>query len=189
MRKIAVGGLIAVMLGSGIRVADSAYVIKLRNGNGYITDRYWYDGAQVLFDTYGGVFGVDKAFVAKIEKSDQVARLAATAPAPDAVKDPRANSDPRIKDPAEAKPGLESQPEKKRGDDDSVVSEYNRLKEKSKEVGGMLTSEIRDLLNQITSFKNNLARDSKLFIEYGREFNAVHELATAVETALESRTQ
>jgi hypothetical protein len=53
----------------------------------------------------------------------------------------------------------------------------------------MLTGEIRELLSQITAFKNKLAKDSKLFVEYGREFNDAHEIAAAVETALRSRTQ
>lgn len=186
MRKLTVGGLVAVMLGSGVSVVDSAYVIKLKNGNEYITDRYWYYGAQVLFDTYGGVFGVDKAFVAKIEKSDHVL---ATAPEPEVVKAPQSSSDPQIKDPTGATPGLEPKPEKKRDANDPVLGEYNRLKEKSKEVGAMLTSEIRDLLSQITAFKNKISRDSKLFLEYGQEFNDAHEIAETVEAALRSRTQ
>jgi hypothetical protein len=53
----------------------------------------------------------------------------------------------------------------------------------------MLTAEMRELLNQITAFKNKLSRDSKLFIQYGREFNDAHELGNTVETALASRTQ
>jgi hypothetical protein len=53
----------------------------------------------------------------------------------------------------------------------------------------MLTAEIRELLNQITAFKNKLSRDSKLFIQYGREFNDAHDLGNTVETALVSRTQ
>ena len=64
-----------------------------------------------------------------------------------------------------------------------------RLKEQAAEVDGMLTAEIIELLNQITSFKNKLSKDSKLFIDYGREFNDAHDLANVVETALRSRTQ
>jgi hypothetical protein len=73
--------------------------------------------------------------------------------------------------------------------DDPVVGEFNRLKEKSKEVDGMLTSEIRELLNQITAFKNKLSKDSKLFFAHGREFNDANELGASVESALRARTQ
>ncbi len=81
------------------------------------------------------------------------------------------------------------EPKKEKALDDPIVGEFNRLKEKSKEVDGMLTSEIRELLNQVTAFKNKLSKDSKLFVEYGREFNDAHELGDTVETALRSRTQ
>ena len=53
----------------------------------------------------------------------------------------------------------------------------------------MLTGEIRELLSQITAFKNKLVKDSKLFIDYGREFNDLNEIGDIVETALRSRTQ
>jgi hypothetical protein len=160
----------------GATDAGAAYVIKLRNGNEYVTTRYWNEGSQVLFDTYGGVFGVEKAFVNKIERTDQIVKLPMASDwAPEKIQ---AESTKESKDLAQEK-----------GNDDPIVGEFNRLKEKSSEVGGMLTSEIRELLNQITAFKNKLSKDSKLFIEYGREFNDLQELASRVETALGARTQ
>ncbi|MGH7809506.1 MAG: hypothetical protein ACREP5_04420, partial [Candidatus Binatia bacterium] len=74
MRKSKTGLFLIITL-SMISVADAAYIIKLKNGNEYVTNRYWQDGTQVLFDTYGGVFGIDKMFVGKIEKTDQVIKL------------------------------------------------------------------------------------------------------------------
>ena len=62
MHKLAVGGLIALMLGGAVGVADSAYIIRLKNGNEYITDRYWYERAQVLFDTVMGRHKPHEAF-------------------------------------------------------------------------------------------------------------------------------
>jgi hypothetical protein len=167
--------------------ASAAYVIKLKNGNEYVTTRYWHDGSQVLFDTYGGVFGIDKAFVNKIEKTDEIIRLARIAD-----RDPIEKSSVESKESKEALPAKESDGpaiKKEKAPDDPVVGELNRLKDKAKEVDGMLTGEIRELLSQITAFKNKLAKDSKLFVEYGREFNDAHEIAAAVETALRSRTQ
>ncbi len=76
-----------------------------------------------------------------------------------------------------------------RDPDDAIVSEYKRLKVRSKEVDSMLTSEIRELLKDITAFKNKISRDSRLFVEYGREFNDTHEIGATVENALASRTQ
>jgi hypothetical protein len=169
----------------GATDAGAAYVIKLRNGNEYVTTRYWNEGSQVLFDTYGGVFGVEKAFVNKIERTDQIVKLPMASDwAPEKIQ---AESTKESKDLAQEKGNGELK--KERPPDDPIVGEFNRLKEKSSEVGGMLTSEIRELLNQITAFKNKLSKDSKLFIEYGREFNDLQELASRVETALGARTQ
>ena len=175
------------MIGITVGDADAAYLIQLKNGNDYVTSRYWREGSQVLFDTYGGVFGVDKNFVAQIIKTDQVIRLANATDrelgnklAVDALNGKKAV-------------GANSKDEtvfgQKEDDNDPIRGEFNRLKEKTTEVDGMLTAEMRELLNQITAFKNKLSGDSKLFIKYGREFNDAHELGNTVETALASRTQ
>lgn len=185
MRGLALGGLTLALVGSTFRALDAAYVIKLNNGNEYVTTRYWQEGRQVLFDAYGGVFGIEKSFILKIEKSDKILRRPAMDSEP--LKQSRPVSDDT--DTAETKAGSDSKAYTKREVDDPIVIEFNRLKEKSKAVGGMLTHEIRDLLNQITAYKNKLTRNSKLFVEYGREFNELHEIGARVENALRSRTQ
>lgn len=188
MNKRFVYAAVVTMLLSGIEVAQAAYVIRLENGNEYVTTRYWYEGGQVLFDTYGGVFGIEKGFVAKIEKTDQNFRLTAIGDREPADKAPgvvsKQNNDSRDSKPTATKK-VETKPEA----DDPIVAEFNRLKEKSKEIDGMLTNEIRELLNQITAFKNKLSKDSKLFIQYGRAFNDANELGASVEGALRARTQ
>jgi hypothetical protein len=168
--------------------AGAAYIIKLKNGNEYVTTRYWHEGGQVLFDTYGGTFGVAKAFVQKIEKGDQIVRPA-TASDRDPSEKPQRETSPENNPPAQEKGSDESAPKKEVAADDPIVAEFNRLKERAKEVDGMLAGEIRELLTQITAFKNKLAKDSKLFVNYGREFNDLHELGNTVETALRERTQ
>jgi hypothetical protein len=184
MRKLVLGGLVASALTGGLNVVNAAYVIRLKNGNEYITSRYWQEGTQVLFDTYGGVFGVDKAFILKIAKSSNGVRLAAVSDG----AEPTQNSPDKSKDSTESKPVSQSKMQE-RDPDDAIVSEYKRLKVRSKEVDSMLTSEIRELLKDITAFKNKLSRDSKLFFAYAQEFNDANEIADTVETALRSRTQ
>lgn len=187
MRSKPFCALVAAIAGSAFGGADAAYVIKLKNGNEYVTTRYWQEGGQVLFDTYEGVFGIEKNFVIKIEKIDRPIRLANSAGHPQKDAPPNEPATPS-QESAQKKEG-ESKTEKKRGPDDPIVGEFNRLVEKSKEVDRMLTGEIRTLLGEITTFKNKLARDSKLFIEYGREFNEAHQTAEVVEAALRARTQ
>lgn len=187
MRKALTYGVFLIAWGAGLDTVtvDGAYVIKLKNGNEYVTTRYWREGKQVLFDTYDGIFGIENSFVAKIEKAEQIVRLI---PASDRgpTDKPQADSMKSIDEPDSEKV---KEPKKEKAPDDPIVGEFNRLKEKSKEVDGMLTSEIRELLNQVTAFKNKLSKDSKLFVEYGREFNDTHEIGDIIETALRSRTQ
>jgi len=54
MRKVVIGFIMTTCLGMIIDLASAAYVIKLKNGNEYITNRYWQDDKQVLFETYDG---------------------------------------------------------------------------------------------------------------------------------------
>jgi hypothetical protein len=187
MRKGLVYGVVIAACAAWFGVVDATYVIKLKNGNEYVTTRYWHDGSQVLFDTYGGIFGIEKRFVVKIEKTEQVVKLVTVSdrdPSERTQTDSKKGSDEQGKETQQ-----EATPKKEKAADDPIVGELNRLKEKSQEVGGMLTGEIRELLSQITAFKNKLVKDSKLFIEYGREFNDLNETADTVEAALRSRTQ
>jgi hypothetical protein len=167
--------------------ADAGYLIQLKNRNEYVTSRYWREGNQLLFDTYGGVFGIDKSFVAQIIKTEEAPRFLAAIDGEPANKSSIGTLNSK-KD-VEAIDKEETAFRTRADDSDPIRSEFNRLKGQVNELDGMLTAEIRELLNQITAFKNKLSRDSKLFVQYGREFNDAHELGNAVETALVSRTQ
>jgi hypothetical protein len=168
-------------------VVEAAYLIRLKNGNEILTGRYWQEGQQIMFDAYGGVFGIDKAFVTKIEESHKALKPEA------AVREDPKNK-PQTEQAEEAKETkkpiilAETTADAERKDD-PITQEFNRLQDRSRGVDGMLTSEIRELLMEITAFKNKISRDSKLFIKYAREFNDAQGLAAATETALRSRNQ
>ena len=168
-------------------VGEAAYVIKLGNGNEFITGRYWNEGTQVMFDVYGGVFGIDRAFVTKIEASNRALKPEA-AVYEDAKDRPQTEQAKEAKETKKPTTPSEAKAEDERKDD-PITQEFNRLQETSRGIGGMLTSEIRDLLRDITAFKNKISRDSKLFIKYASEFNDAQELGAATETALRSRDQ
>jgi hypothetical protein len=186
MTKATIYGLIFGMCGNALGIADAAYVIKLKNGNEYVTTRYWHERGQVLFDTYDGVFGIEKAFVTKIEKTNQVVRLANIANTESGEKS-QGDASQNDKESGGAKPSSEIRAERKREAQDPIVGEFNRLKEKSNEVEGMLTSEIRALLREIKAFKDKISGNSKLFVDYAREFNDIHEISSAVEAVFNAR--
>jgi hypothetical protein len=187
MRQLIVGGLIAAIIEATSPSANAAYSIKLKNGNEYVTARYWQEGSQVLFETYDGVFGIDKGFISRIDKTDGAPRTAASTEHELQQQDPiiaKKDGVEESKKLPEAEP-----PAQKKPADDAILGEFNRLKQRSSAVAGLLTSEIRALLNEITAFKNKLSRDGKLFIDYGREFNELQEIGATVESALRARSQ
>ena len=186
MKSIIGSCLIAWAIEAGF--ADAAFVIKLKNGNEFVTGRFWHEGRQVMFDTYGGIFGIDKSSVITIEESDKPIRLAVT--------DQKNTQNESQVDLTNQKPGTskpatsaEGKTEAKRDAGDPILKEFNRLKEKSAQINGMLTAEIRELLKEITGFKNMISRNSKYFVDYAREFNEAQEIGNVTETALRSRDQ
>ncbi len=51
-------------------IGDASYLIQLKNGEEFITNRYWEEGNQIMFYSYGGVVGIQKDLVRKIEESN-----------------------------------------------------------------------------------------------------------------------
>ena len=181
--KIIAGGVVAVLFGAGI--GESAYVIKLRNGNEYITERYWHKGAQVLFDTYGGVFGVDKRFIAKIEKTDKPVRLiAAEPPSPElkSVEDSVKNSGEGKKETTETQEQVLS----KRNEDDPILRHFQIFKERAKHIDGMLTSELTQLIKDLEDLKRAMQLSGKTN-DFLAEFGELHDLGDRLEEALKGR--
>lgn len=184
-KSIARLGVMAWALGTGL--ADAAFVIRLRNGNEFVTRRHWQEGKQVMFDVYDGVFGVDKDLVTTIEQSDKLVRGAVQS-----QKNTEHGSQAEVSNQKKetSKPTAdEAKIETKRAADDPILKDFNRLKEKSAHLDKMLTSEIRELLKEITAFKNMISRNSKYFVDYAREFNEAQEIGNVTEVALTARNQ
>ena len=182
MRKLTLGGLVAMMLGSGVSAVHSAYIIKLRNGNEYITERYWYYGAQILFDTYGGVFGIDRGFVLKIEKSDKLVRLPITA-----IHDSsEAISKQGDNDVTKEAPAAETKAPAKKDENDPVYKEFDALKAQAGELTAMLTGELDDYLKKVAALIAKIRSERKVN-QYLREYSELSAMANDAEAALKSR--
>ena len=166
--------------------ANAAFVIKLKNGNQFLTGRCWQEGQQIMFDAYGGVFGVDKAFVFEIEKSDKLVewaseRIDLTEVTPDGSR--------ITEDDGAKKPSKPSKPSAKavRGDD-PIMKDFDTLKEKFSGLDGMLTSEIVEFSKEVSNFKRKIQTSGKSN-DYINEFTAAFKMGDAVEAALKSRRQ
>jgi hypothetical protein len=177
--------LLFIFFASEFASARAAFVIRLANGNHFVTQRYWHDRGQILFDSYGGVFGVDKGLVTSIEQNSKSINL--MRPVPDGRNEtllPPARGSDDV-----SKPVIQSHPADQitRDENDPIKKSFATLKERINALDGMLTAEMVALLNEITAFKNMIAKNSKYFVQYGREFNDAQEMGARVETKLKSR--
>lgn len=53
-------------------ICFSAYRIHLKDGREFVTDRYWKDGDQIKFKRFGGMIGMQKELVRKIEEVEDI---------------------------------------------------------------------------------------------------------------------
>jgi hypothetical protein len=181
--QIIMVGLILVFSLRFAAIVDAAYLIKLRNGNEFVTGRYWQEGQQLMFDIHGGVFGVDRAFVSKIEKSEKPTTLTeATQTVPE--QKPQADITNR-NDTIKPSTSVDAKPEVKR-DDDPIMKDLYSLKEKFKGLDGMLTPELQQFSRDLSDFKRKIQLSGKSN-DYLREFGEAHEMGDALEEALKSR--
>jgi hypothetical protein len=185
MRK-SIACLLFLACAAGLSDASAAFVIKLRNGNEFVTDRYWHEGKQIMFDTYGGVFGIDKAFVIKIEESDKPIKLIT-----DLVNPPEAAPEAnRAKENAGSKKSskpAEASAKTKR-EDDPIMKDFYALKEKFGKLDSMLTSEIVEFSKELSNFKRKVQASGRSN-DYINEFAEAFKMGDAVEAALKSRRQ
>ncbi len=68
--KRLVAHIIFIVLVAYPFVCFSAFMIHLKNGQSFQTDRYWEDGGEIKFHRYGGVVGIKKDLVREIEEVD-----------------------------------------------------------------------------------------------------------------------
>jgi hypothetical protein len=160
----------------------AAYIIKLKNGNEFVTGRYWHEGRQLMFDIYGGTFGVEQTYVSKIENSEQPMRLTETTQ-PVAEREPQAD----ISAKKDTKPST-SADGKAQGKpvDDPLMKDFFALKERFKGLEGMLTPELQQFSRDLSDFKRKIQLSGKSN-DYLQEFGEAHEMGDALEEALKSR--
>lgn len=177
--------VLATCLGA-ISAADAAYVIKLKNGNEFITARYWQDGKQVLFETYDGIFGVDKAFVTRVEKTDKPIRLISSAQAAQEVKpvDPGNKAEGEVK----KSPPTETQEQAppKKNEEDPVFRHFQSIKARSQNLDRMLMSELDLLAKDLQDLKRAMQLSGKTN-EFLTEFGELHDIGDRLEEAMKGR--
>jgi hypothetical protein len=182
MKKIAVVLLLMSLYLVCPAPGQAAYLIQLKNGTEFVTSYYWLEGNQVMFYTYGGVLGVNKDFISKIEKSDKTVKLEATA---QKVFEDKIQAEMTDKD---KEPKKESAPAKVTRDNDPILTEFNALKEKFKGIDKMLTNELFKFSEELSTFRKKILAtgNAKPYIQ---EFTEATDMGNATEAALKSTGQ
>lgn len=178
-------GLIVGMTLSTLNVAEAAYVIKLKNGNEYVTGRFWQEGSQILFEAEGGVFGVDKEFVGKIEKTDRVIKLLTQAehyPAEKTAATPIKRSD----EGSNEAPLAAAKAPPKKDENDSVYKEASALKAQSDSLHAMARDELDDYVKRVVGLISKIQTDRKIN-QYLQEYSELNSLANSIEEEIKSR--
>lgn len=163
--------------------ADAAFVIKLKNGNEFVTGRHWQERTQVMFDVYGGVVGVDRNFVSKIAQSDKPLQLL-TLPSQD--EKPRVAVRKDESEPNKALAPSSGKTDHKQDPNDPILKEFEALKQKSSSVNGMLTSELNEFSKNVASLKRKIqtSGESNRYLE---EFTELYKIGDDLENLLKER--
>ena len=184
MRK-SLTGLMIFLSVSLLSAANAAYVIKLKNGNEYVTNRYWHEGTQILFDTGGGVFGIEKSFVGKIDKTDQVIKLVAQA-ATDPAEKTTAASNKTAKDANKGATAKATKAPPTQDPKDPVYQEFSALKAQSERLRTMSREELNEYVNHVIQLKKKIQNNRKMS-QYLREYSELNAMANGAEAELKSR--
>lgn len=177
-----VASLIFVFSLACAAAGEASYVIKLKNGNEIVTGRYWPQGQQVMFDTLGGIFGVDRSLVSKIERSNRLVKepdlLESMQPKPPAT--PLTDQKEQGKSQAaKAKTGAAREA-------DPIFKDFDGLKQRSQTVPGMSNSELQEFLKDLTSLRRKIQASGRSN-DYLQEFAAISEMGDAAESLLRSK--
>lgn len=173
--------LTLVMLGGAAVAADAAFVIRLRNGNEFVTTRYWQEGQQVLFDAYGGIVGIAKAFIAEVEPTG---KLAQPPPVRHNPTDNSTQADTKASNESPTAPGHANTPN--RDEHDPLLKEFTVLKQKSSAMKGMLTSELQEFSQDVAILKRKIQTSGKSN-NYLDEFTELHKMGDELEELLRAR--
>ena len=173
--------LVLCLMAWGIeaQLANAAFVIQLKNGNEFVTARHWQEGTQVMFDVYGGVLGVDRKFVVKIQRSDKPLQLVTSPSQDEKPRKDESKSDKALV-PSTGTTDVKVDP------NDPVLKDLEVLKQKFSSVNSMLTSELNEFSKDVTTLKRKIqtSGESNRYLD---EFTELHRIGDGLEDILKER--
>ncbi len=150
-----------------------------------------------MFESYGGVFGVDSAFVSKIDRSTLSVPLATQSPSPEIKTNapPPASgstgssetSDRRVESPENkaTKPAAPSTPKELLKKDEDVMKEYSELQKRFGQLNDLPKHEVQALEADIDSFRRKVT-SSELAEAHKEETDAMGALLRTIDRYLKA---
>jgi hypothetical protein len=153
MKKIILSAFILISFFAFPLLSHASYIIHLKGGGQFITSKYWEEDGQIKFFVSGGMMGIDKDTVRKIEKSKTK---------PEDVYETKKPALPPVtaeKKPAAAvnAPGKEDDSKK----DPVIMKEFEQLQKSFAERKNMTINELKDLRNNLTALRDKIVSNHK----------------------------
>ena len=152
----------------------AGYIIHLKDGGEIVTDQYYEEEDRIKFKRYGGIIGIEKKSVLKIERTEAPVDLpekkettaeTEAAPAPDGAKDATkgessnekgASAEETPKATQESKSRKESEKDTEKENKelvDKYMKEFDLLKAKMKDVEMMTKEELNTFYMELDTFR------------------------------------
>ena len=167
-------------------ICFSSYLIELKNGSTFIINHYWKEGQQIKFYCYGGVVGISKNLIRKIEKTDLVYE---EQPAFSQKEPETAFVKTEPEDGAKTETGGEATAtgtaEKK---DDLFMKEFNSLEKKFNNINSMSIPELYSFAKELTSFRDKV-HESRLGHVYVNQIYEIYSMGDEIEAVIKKRKQ
>ena len=167
MKKIILPAFILISFFAFPLLGHASYIIHLKNGGQYITDQYWKEDGQIKFIVSGGIMGIDKDTVRKIEKSKAE---------PGDVYETKKPSLPPVT--AEKKPAETISTPAKEGDskkDPAIMKEFKQLQKSFDERQNMTIDELNSLKSDLTALWNKIV-SGQLEDRFKEEETKIHDM-------------
>jgi len=166
-------------------ICFSSYLIELKNGSKFTTYQYWEEGSQIKFYYSGGVVGISKNLIRKIEKTDSVyeEKTVSSQKKPETAS---VKTEPEVG--AKTKTGGTAAAGTAEKKDDLFMEEFNALEKKFKNISSMTTPELYNFEKELTSFRDKV-RKSRLGHVYVNQIYAIYSMGDEIEAAIKRRGQ
>ncbi|MBU2026082.1 MAG: hypothetical protein KJ814_00475 [Proteobacteria bacterium] len=153
----------------------ASYLIRLKNGGQLATSLYWFEGKWIFFYYAGGIAGMEKDLISKIEKSDRET-VSPVKPEPVPVK-------------TEAETKTETGSTTVEGKkDDRFMREFSLLKERAKDAGRMTTEELYKFSDDLIGFRDKVLGNRVGHI-YTDELLEIYAILDKIEDTIKARGQ